>query len=255
MSDYYFAIFQAVSKLDKATVASRQQVYGRAREELVEGLRRHIPAIPDSEIARECHALEVAAHEVEAKVYRSQNEGAADAERVDQKLISPEPASAGHMKQINRGKEPDAIRDPILRAIELSKASDRSPLVTENTRHGVLESAAQHPSPHSSSGIGVSLLALLYFFLGLIQIPPFFEGLDAWRELSLIARTGIFAAFVLLGSFGSIPTFVITFYGAWHGWHWPVWSAALLPLPFVTLSFAWLGRGGIYTLTKKLLPG
>ena len=59
-----------------------------------------------------------------------------------------------------------------------------------------------------------------------------------------VASIGIFMLLYLTGSVGSIPMAIVSFYGAWRGWQWPIWGAALFAFPFVILSFAFLGVGG-----------
>src|SRR5947207_795388 len=53
----------------------------------------------------------------------------------------------------------------------------------------------------------------------------------------------------LTGSAGSIPMAMMAFYGAWRGWQWPMLGAALFALPFVVLSFGFLGFGGFYSFS------
>jgi len=36
-----------------------------------------------------------------------------------------------------------------------------------------------------------------------------------------------------IGSLGSIPMAIISFYGAWRAWEWPIWGAAFFAFPFV----------------------
>ncbi|MHC2338192.1 MULTISPECIES: hypothetical protein [unclassified Bradyrhizobium] len=43
-----------------------------------------------------------------------------------------------------------------------------------------------------------------------------------------------------LAPLGSIVAAAVSFYGAYHGWHWEWWQAALLCFPFAILSIATL---------------
>jgi hypothetical protein len=66
-----------------------------------------------------------------------------------------------------------------------------------------------------------------------------------------VASIGIFMLLYLTGSVGSIPMAMLSFYGAWQGWQWPIWGATLFTLPFVILSFAFLGVGGFYSFFNR----
>lgn len=95
------------------------------------------------------------------------------------------------------------------------------------------------------------LLYLLYFVLGFAQLVAFFHGLQTGFGLGGVASIGIFMLLYLTGSVGSIPMAIVSFYGAWRGWQWPIWGAALLTFPFVILSFAFLGIGGFYSFFNR----
>ncbi len=95
------------------------------------------------------------------------------------------------------------------------------------------------------------LLRILYFVFGFAQLVAFFQGLQISFELGGVASIGIFVLLYLTGSFGSIPMTMISFYGAWRGWQWPIWGAALFAFPFVILSFAFLGIGGFYSFFNR----
>jgi hypothetical protein len=91
------------------------------------------------------------------------------------------------------------------------------------------------------------VLGALYFVLGFAQLVAFFYGLQTWFGLGGVASIGIFMLLYLTGSVGSIPMAIVAFYGAWRGWQWPIWGAAVLAFPFVILSFGFLGIGGFYS--------
>jgi hypothetical protein len=80
--DYYSAIANAVSKLDKNTFAARLALFEQAKQLVVQELRARRPPASEPEIVRECAALRAAIRKVEAglsarKPYRrpSQNTG------------------------------------------------------------------------------------------------------------------------------------------------------------------------------------
>jgi hypothetical protein len=95
------------------------------------------------------------------------------------------------------------------------------------------------------------LLYCLYFVLGFAQLVAFFHGLQMGFGFGGVASIGIFMLLYLTGSLGSIPMAIVSFYGAWRGWQWPIWAAALLAFPFVILSFAFLGIGGFYSFFNR----
>ena len=88
------------------------------------------------------------------------------------------------------------------------------------------------------------LLAALYFVLGFAQLVAFFHGLQSAFGLGGVTSIGIFMLLYSTGSLGSIPMAIISFYGAWRGWEWPIWGAALFAFPFVVLSFGFLESEG-----------
>lgn len=77
MADYYPLIARAVAGLPTSTPETRTAIYQRARNALLGQLRRLDPPIPESDVARESAALEIAIARLEAD------------------LASPAPASGG----------------------------------------------------------------------------------------------------------------------------------------------------------------
>src|SRR5260370_35087064 len=88
------------------------------------------------------------------------------------------------------------------------------------------------------------LLGVLYFAFGFAQLVAFFHGLQMGFGVGGVASIGIFMLLYLTGSVGSIPMAIVSFYGAWRGWRWPIWGAAWLAFRSVILSFSLLGTGG-----------
>ena len=107
------------------------------------------------------------------------------------------------------------------------------------------------PDAPSPGDFITPLLYCLYFVLGFAQLVAFFHGLQMGFGLGGVASIGIFMLLYLTGSLGSIPMAIVSFYGAWRGWQWPIWAAALLAFPFVILSFAFLGIGGFYSFFNR----
>src|SRR6266581_4426949 len=102
-----------------------------------------------------------------------------------------------------------------------------------------------------SADFATPWLGVLYFVFGFAQLVAFFHGLQTGFGLGGVASIGIFMLLYLTGSVGSIPMAIVSFYGAWRGWQWPIWGAALFAFPFVILSFAFLGVGGFYNLFNR----
>jgi hypothetical protein len=71
MSDYFIFIIDIVSRLDPNTYESRQEAYKRACVELVAVLRKPALKIPESEIAGELRAFEIAVQKVEHSLARA----------------------------------------------------------------------------------------------------------------------------------------------------------------------------------------
>src|ERR1700722_9236475 len=68
MADYYSLLSRAVSNLPKSSPASaRRAIYDRARKALIGQLRSLKPPLPESDIAREENALDVAVKRLEAE--------------------------------------------------------------------------------------------------------------------------------------------------------------------------------------------
>ncbi len=68
MADYYSLLSRAVANLPKSSPASaRRAIYDRARKALIGQLRSLKPALPESDIAREENALDVAVSRIEAE--------------------------------------------------------------------------------------------------------------------------------------------------------------------------------------------
>jgi hypothetical protein len=73
MADYHSLLMRAVANLPSAgTPATREAIYVRARNALIEQLRSLRPPLPEGDIAREANALDAAIAQIEAK-YGPQN--------------------------------------------------------------------------------------------------------------------------------------------------------------------------------------
>jgi hypothetical protein len=107
------------------------------------------------------------------------------------------------------------------------------------------------PDAPRSDNFFTPVIGILYFVFGFAQLVAFFQGLHTGFGLGGVASIGIFVLLYLTGSVGSIPMAMLSFYGAWQGWQWPIWGATLFTLPFVILSFAFLGIGGFYSFFNR----
>src|SRR5271168_4916144 len=89
MADYHSLLTRAVANLPSGgTPATREAIYVRARNALIEQLRSLRPPLPESDIAREANALDAAIAQIEAS-YGSQHAAPSSA------ASSPASASPG----------------------------------------------------------------------------------------------------------------------------------------------------------------
>src|SRR6266700_1466267 len=95
------------------------------------------------------------------------------------------------------------------------------------------------------------LLGVLYFVFGFAQLVAFFHGLQTGFGLGGVARIVIFLLLYVAGCVARLPMAIVSFCGAWRGWQWPIWGAALFAFPFIIFSFAFLGVGGFYNIFNK----
>jgi hypothetical protein len=100
-------------------------------------------------------------------------------------------------------------------------------------------------------GAALVVLWLAYLALGLFQIAAFMQGMETWWGLN--GFVAIIIGLILLGivPFGSIIASALAFYGAYKGWHWQWWQAALLCFPFVILSVVLMGGSGLASLAQR----
>jgi hypothetical protein len=137
--------------------------------------------------------------------------------------------------------------DVLTKLVEAGQGERRA---SNSNRTAQLSSRSLSDAPGRADFI-TPLLWLLYLMLGFAQLVAFFHGLQTGFGLGGVASIGIFMLLYLTGSLGSIPMAIVSFYGAWRGWQWPIWGAALLAFPFVVFSFAFLGIGGFYNFFNK----
>jgi hypothetical protein len=88
------------------------------------------------------------------------------------------------------------------------------------------------------------LLYGLWLLLGLFQIAAFLQGMETWLGIHFIASFIVGLLLIGIVPLGGIVSSAIAFYGAWKGWRWEIWQAALLAFPFVLLQIAIMGAGG-----------
>ena len=100
-------------------------------------------------------------------------------------------------------------------------------------------------------GGAVVVLWIGYLILGLFQIAAFMQGMEIWWGLN--AFFSVLVGLLVLGiiPFGSFIAAAIAFYGAYKGWRWEWWQAALLCFPFVILSLILMGGSGIASLAQR----
>jgi len=140
-----------------------------------------------------------------------------------------------------------AAQDLLTKLIEARQ--DRAP-ANNAQRRSRLRQLSLTDAPRAAD-FTTPLLGVLYFAFGFAQLVAFFHGLQTGFGLGGVASIGIFMLLYLTGSVGSIPMAIVSFYGAWRGWQWPIWGAALFAFPFIIFSFAFLGVGGFYNLFNR----
>ncbi|MGY3581601.1 hypothetical protein ACVIGB_000327 [Bradyrhizobium sp. USDA 4341] len=92
---------------------------------------------------------------------------------------------------------------------------------------------------------------LIYALLGLVQLAAYFEGIELWLGFGLLLGL---VSFIVLGAIplGSIITAGVAFYGAFYGWRWYWWEAALLCFPFPLFAIAMLTIQGSANMIGRL---
>jgi hypothetical protein len=92
---------------------------------------------------------------------------------------------------------------------------------------------------------------LAYIALGIAQLAAFFAGMELWLGLGWIMS---FLIFVVVASLplGSLATAAVAFYGAYKGWHWEWWQAALLAFPFAIIGIIMMTISGAAGLVGLL---
>ncbi len=83
----------------------------------------------------------------------------------------------------------------------------------------------------------------LYVALGIAQITAYLDGIHLWLGVGTFLGLVIFFATASL-PFGAFVDAGIAFYGAYKGWHWDWWQAALLTFPFAILGLLAMGMDG-----------
>jgi hypothetical protein len=97
------------------------------------------------------------------------------------------------------------------------------------------------------------ILVPLYLLLFIAQAAAYFQGMEIWLGVGWL---GALAIAFLVGTFvpmGAVALSGIAFYGAWKGWHWDWWQAALLTWPFGILSIVMMlfsGAAGLVGLLR-----
>jgi hypothetical protein len=98
MAEYYPLIAKAVAGLPNSTLETRRAVYERARKALIAQLQNLRPPIPQADIARETHALDMAVARLESELAASSGSSAGDLRREPQLGPLAPAAGAGDWK-------------------------------------------------------------------------------------------------------------------------------------------------------------
>jgi len=94
------------------------------------------------------------------------------------------------------------------------------------------------------------ILLLLYLALAVAQVQAFLHGMELWLgvpwALSLVIG--------LIGyglPFGPLVCSAIAFYGAYKGWQWEWWQAALLTFPSAIFNLVFVGTSGVLAFVTQ----
>lgn len=99
MAEYYPLLAKAVAGLPNSTPETRRAVYERARKALLGQLQNLQPPLPETDVAREAQALDMAMARLEAEL-AAPNGSAAEAPQI------PEPQLAGGTKTVSNPSDP-----------------------------------------------------------------------------------------------------------------------------------------------------
>jgi hypothetical protein len=94
-------------------------------------------------------------------------------------------------------------------------------------------------------------LYLLYIVWGIVQIFAFVEGAHVWLGFGTFGTVVALVLCFMFAAPGTLVLSIVGFYGAWKGWNWPAWQAAILTFPYVILSIAIFGFAGIASLISN----
>jgi len=100
-------------------------------------------------------------------------------------------------------------------------------------------------------GGAIAILWIGYLALALFQIAAFIQGMETWWGLSTFFALIVGLIILSVVPFGSTITAIIAFYGAYKGWRWEWWQAALLCFPFAILSLLLMGGSGLASLAQR----
>jgi hypothetical protein len=92
-----------------------------------------------------------------------------------------------------------------------------------------------------------AILIVLYILLGIAQITAYLKGINLWLGIGTLLGLIIFFGTAWL-PFGSVIDALIGFYGAYKGWQWEWWQAALLTFPFAIVGLIISSLGWIVDL-------
>lgn len=99
----------------------------------------------------------------------------------------------------------------------------------------------------------VGLRILVVFALGLLQGAAFIQGMEVWFDIGPILSVICFVVLLVTGV-GTIPAAIIAFYGAWKGWHWPWFGAAIAAFPFLIVLGLIVAYSGLSSFLPRKRP-
>jgi hypothetical protein len=97
-----------------------------------------------------------------------------------------------------------------------------------------------------------AIFYLLYLALGAAQIAAYLAGIHLWLGVGTFFGLIIFFGTAALPFPGAIFDAAISFYGAYKGWNWPWWQAALLTFPFAIIGVSVVAADTAADLISRL---
>jgi hypothetical protein len=98
-----------------------------------------------------------------------------------------------------------------------------------------------------NSGESIMIYFIISVLIFVLQLQAYLQGMESYFQIGTLVS--IIIGLVLMNlPLGFVAIAVITFYGAYFGWHWEAWKAVLLAAPGIVFSIVALAIGGLTTM-------